>query len=382
MSTKGIFADDYSKSFAQEAEFIGFLKERDERSSWDVERTKVLRFLALDDNSSKNENVAEGYTDEEREDLLLDTMENTRLLLKAKDKCYPVRSCAVKTILERARISGHALNKVEKPVLARILNHCIRVATGDALLKVSEGKLSAVHGGDRIDYAVLEIPELFEKTVEYLTANFPGAEFVGGFYDHSMVTALWAFPKQDELLDTYKQALDDRGVAHDELQASLRLSTSDVGISGANLYPMLFSGVNRKNITLGSPLKLEHKNGADIAKFEKNLSMIYSQYGDALKRLTALLDVEIQNPLNTMAGVMKRIGVPKKLAFEAIELYEAQHGIGYCTAHDLYLGISEVIFNMQCDGADGSKIASMEENIARALKIRWSDYDIGGELKW
>ncbi len=382
MNGKKVFADDFNRSFAQESEFIGFLKERDEQSAWNIAKTKILRFVALDDTSSKIETIAEDYTDEERDELLFDTMENTRLLLKAKDKCYPVRSCAVKTILERARISGHALNKVEKPVLARILNHCLKVAAGDALIKVSEGKVSAVHGGDRVDYAVLEIPELFSMTVEFLNRRFTGAEFVGGYYDHSMVTALWAFPNHDELLDTYKQALKDRGVSHDELQASLRLTTSDVGVSGANLYPMLFSGKNRKNITLGSPLKLEHKNGADMDMFENNLALIYPQYGNALKRLTALLDIEIRNPLNTMAGVMKRIGVQKKLAFEAIELYKAQNGTGYCTAHDLYLGICEVIFNMQCDGADGGKIASMEENIARALKIRWSDYDIGGDLKW
>ena len=50
-------------------------------------------------------------------DVLEDTMENTSLLLKVDGKDYPVRSCALKTVLERARrevfrnrtVAGHFL---------------------------------------------------------------------------------------------------------------------------------------------------------------------------------------------------------------------------------------------------------------------------------
>jgi hypothetical protein len=37
---------------------------------------------------------------------------------------------------------------------------------------------------------------------------------------------------------------------------------------------------------------------------------------------------------------------------------------------------------LQCDKADGSKLIEAEEKVARALSVRWSDYDIPGELKW
>ena len=103
-----------------------------------------------------------------------DTLEHTRLILKVKEDLYPVRSCAIKTILERARISGNALNKVQKAELAQILNYCMGVAGGDALLRFCEDKISAVHGGDASDYAVLETPELFRRTVEYLQDNLLG----------------------------------------------------------------------------------------------------------------------------------------------------------------------------------------------------------------
>ena len=37
---------------------------------------------------------------------------------------------------------------------------------------------------------------------------------------------------------------------------------------------------------------------------------------------------------------------------------------------------------LACEGEEGSRIARMEENIARALSIHWTDYDIPGEYKW
>ena len=85
-------------------------------------------------------------------------------------KDYPVRSCALKTVLERARISGHALNKVSKSVFAEILNYCMGVASGDSLIKVADEKVSAVHGGDPKDYTVMEMLPLFKATNDFLNS--------------------------------------------------------------------------------------------------------------------------------------------------------------------------------------------------------------------
>ena len=67
---------------------------------------------------------------------------------------------------------------------------------------------------------------------------------------------------------------------------------------------------------------------------------------------------------------------------EALEKFKATHSGGFCSAHDIYYGIAEVIFMMQCSGENGIKITQMEETVARALNVRWQDYDIPGELKW
>lgn len=134
------------------------------------------------------------------------------MLLKVKRQYYPVRSCAIQSILNRAGISGPALRKVDKNVYARILNDCLKVAKGDALLRFSAGKVSAVLGGDGHDYAVLDMEQIFAMSVEYLQKTFPGCSYLGGFYDHTRASAIWEIGGEEKLLSVYKAELAAYGL--------------------------------------------------------------------------------------------------------------------------------------------------------------------------
>ena len=377
-----VFADEFRKGFLQESDFLTFLEEREKNSDWEKVKSKELRFYSIEDGNHFSTELEDKLRGMGKDQVFLDTMEHTRLILKVKDELYPVRSCAIKTILERARVSGNALNKVQKTELAQILNYCIGVASGDALLRFCEDKISAVHGGDASDYAVLHTPELFRRTVEYLQENFSSYTFAGASYDHSIVTAVWTLENEEGLLKEYKDSLQAHGLPVDEIQLGLRLTTSDTGQSGANLYPLIFFGSEARNIPLGSPLKLLHKNKADLAKFDQQLNLLYAQYGKALGSMQSLMDTYVLHPANAMLGVMKRIGVPKKYAMEIADDYRFKKGNSACSVYEAYLQISEVIYLMQCEGIDGSKIVQMEENIARAVHLRWKDYDFAGDYHW
>lgn len=382
-----IYADNFSQQFNTEGTFLEFLKDSDSRAIWKTIRTKALRFKALEEGSYSTEKLIEDYREQGKEGVISDTFANTSLVLESDGKCYPVRTCAIKTILERAQISGRALTKVPKKVLARMLNDCMNVGQGNALVKYLDDKISAVHGGDETDYAILELAELFRMTAEFLRENFPGTEYKGGTFDHSLVSAIWELKNNDALVQAYHDSLERHGIASETVTPSVRLASSDVGISGANLYPQLLTGAGRI-IPLGSPLKLEHKHGATLSDFEKKLNMLYSQYQNALKKLTGLLDIYIHNPVNTMIGVMKKIGIPKGLGMEAVELFKVQYGTAPCSAHDIYYGIAEVINMVQASGkADkkttlGVKVMQMEENVMRALNVHWREYDIPGDIRW
>jgi len=380
-ATQNFYADSFATTFKGEEPFLAFLTQREAKAAWATRRAKDLRIEALDGKTTiltppPGMSVMEGKA------IIEDTMENTRLLLKARDMVYPVRGCAIMSLLKRAKINGTALNKVEKPVLARILNHCLKVATGDALLRIADGKISAVNAGDRNDYAILEIPELFQRTAEYLEKEFPSRTFAGGSFEHSMVTAVWELTGETKLIKAYQDALTLHGVEYEEMKPAIRLTSSDAAFSGANLFPTMFTGKRGGTVSLGNPLKLEHKDGADLKDFDAQLELLCSQYQLAIGKLTNLLDVNIQNPVNCLLRVCKHVGIGKKLAYEAAEQFKVLNGEDPCTAHDVYFGINEVVFMLQCDGASGSKIVRMEENVARALSVRWNDFDIPGDFKW
>lgn len=384
MNATMTYADAFNQAFAHESEFLTFLQNIQARSRWKRQPARELTVIALEEGDPLTQTLHRQYEHLGLEGVLDDTMEHTRLLLKTQEDLTPVRSCAIKTILDRARISGSALGQLSKANLAEVLNRCLNIARGDALLWYSDGKISAVHGGDANDYAVLEIPELFEHAVRYLADHYPGYTFAGGTFDHSMVTAIWELTGQEALVETYCAALRRHGLLREDtsIRPAVRLSTSNTGISGANLYPMLLEGPASRTIPLGSPIRENHKNGADLDQFDENLVKLFAQYQCNLESLTELLDIELAYPANVMQAVLKELGVGKRLAMEVVEQYRAQTGDEPDTAHGVYHAMTEVLFLLQRDGAGGTKLAAMEEILARALKMRWTAYDLPGELKW
>jgi len=246
------------------------------------------------------------------------------------------------------------------------------------LIKIADGKVSAVHGGDSHDYSILDMRAIFETTIQYLDSNFKGSSYMegSGAFDHSIVSAMWELGGNQELLDTYRNALADHGMSDKMIAPAVRLTTSDVAASGANLYPMLLCDSGNRTISLGSPIKLAHTGGANLVQFMGNLRMLCSRYQDAVADMTKLMDIEIRNPLNCLKLVMKRIGIRKKLINEVAEMFENQNGTDACTAHDLYFAINEACFFAACEGMQGHGIISLEEQVTRALALNWKEYDV------
>lgn len=385
MSETAIYRDNFSKSFTEEEALLDFLHEREQNATWTKLPTRDVRFQSLDKDSMTGQMLVQSYKMLGKEDLMEDTISNTQLLLMAEEQIIPVRSCAISSILGRARIGGHALNKVKKDVLAEILNHCVSVANGDALLRISDDKVSAMHGGDESDYAILEMPALVECITNRLTEDFSSYKLASSYYDHSILSIVWTFPDNPELLDAYEEAASMHGIRWGDFCPAVRFTTSNVGQSGANLFPQLHIKSSGKTVMLGSAIKLEHKWGHTLEDFNKGTALLYARYGDAIDDLIRLMDTDIEHPYNTLLRVMKSVckRVTKKHAYQIAETWVAQNGENsISTAHDLYFYLSEASFLAQCDGADGSRVAGIEEDIAKALKIKWSDYDIPGTVKW
>ncbi len=99
--------------------------------------------------------------------------------------------------------------------------------------------------------------------------------------------------------------------------------------------------------------------------------------------LAALLNIEIQHPVNAMTAIMKHLGLPKKISLDAISTFAAQNGEDPASAHDVYCAINEVTFLMKSNGYDQVKIVKAEEIIARCLKFKnWKEYDFATSVSW
>ena len=370
--------DSFAKNFADRSQFMSFLDEIEERADWMVCPTDSLYLTAAEMNPAACRKMKQA---EDGEQLLNDTRLNTGLFIKADGMDYPLGTTAMKTLQNRARIYGNALQDMDRPTFAGVLNDCLQVTSGQALLRLQEGKIRAVHGGDPKDYAVLPMPEIFEAANLYLEESYGKVVFSAGYFSHELVTAAWQL-QEPELLDTYRDLLLQYGEqASEELSACIRVQSSDVASSGANICCFLQEGPYKRPLILGSEIKLEHTNGATVEKFFGNLTQIFSCYQESIKNLERLFQLEIHYPDSAMEGTMKKVGIGKQLITQTVEHFRATHGTGKANGYELYCGICEAVFFAQCKNQSAKNLIDLEDMVARCLSLRFEDYDFPGEYR-
>lgn len=151
--------DNYSTTFNSFPMIMDYHREQNENSRWLICKIKDLKIEPLHEGSvlyANPDRFASGIS----EDAVKDTAKNLGLAITVDGNIYPMRSTAYKTMLDRAKISGSSLPKLERPLLARVVNDCLHLSTTDALVLIRDEKVSAIHSGDETDYSVLPIKEL------------------------------------------------------------------------------------------------------------------------------------------------------------------------------------------------------------------------------
>lgn len=370
------YQDAFSMNFNREPNFMEFLDEIEARADWKVCPTDSLQVRTTENCANA---VPIQFSAELTERILQDTNRHTGLFLETDGIGYPLGNTAIRTLENRARISGNALQDLERNTLAEVINHCLRVTKGNALLRIHEGKIRAVHGGDASDYAILPMPEIFETASMYLKENFDHVRFENGSFSHSLVAASWEV-RDDSLLDSYRSLLLQYGyAANTELSAHIRVHSSDVAVSGANIFCSLKDGM--RELVLGSTLKLEHTNGAVIENFARNMAQVFSRYQENVTDLEKLFQIYVQYPANAMIGMMKKAGIGKTLISQTVEQFKVSHGGEYCNGYELYCGICEVIFLAQCKNVSTKTLIDLEEMVSRCLTYRFQDFDISRPIR-
>lgn len=112
------------------------------------------------------------------------------------------------------------------------------------------------------------------------------------------------------------------------------------------------------------------------------LDQLFAQFGDSVAKLKKLAEVYLDYPVNAMTRVCKKLCMPKKAAMEAIAMFEMAYGDGPATAHDVFLAMQEIPFILKSEKAPESKLLSLEETMARAVSLKWSDYDLAKAVSY
>lgn len=374
--------DSYSTTFDTYDEMLDYHEEQAKASLWHRCQVNSLQVEPLDKASplyGSLSDFATGVTQEAVDD----TVENLGLAIRVDGQFYPVRMTAYKSLLDRAKIGGTALPKLDRADLASVLNACLKLFKADALLLIRDEKISAVHSGDTVDYSVLPINELLTTLKTKLDDRFPGSEFEAGYCDHSVVSASWKMPNQrEELLGTYIKTLDSmgKGALASRLTPGIRFMTSDTGVASAKVSALLIGG--QHPIHIGKCVAVDHRHQSKVSNFADVLDQLFAQFGDMVTKLEALLDIHLDYPVNAMTRICKKLSLPKKAAVEAISMFEMAYGGGPATAHDVFLALQEIPFILKTQNTPESKMLEVEENMARALTLKWSDYDLAKAVNY
>lgn len=373
------FCDGYSVGFGTFDEMRSYHEELSRESLWLRCAVRELRVMPVTSESAPWYGCAPCVS----EDAVADTAQNLGLAVHVCGEAYPLRQTAWKSLLDRAKLSGSVLPKLSREKLADILNECFKLHSSDALALVRCEKVSALHSGDEADYSVLPIDELLSTVSAKLSERFPGRVFISGYTDHALTGAEWTMPGQrDELLKTYEAMLTVRGkgAMAARLTPGIRFMTSDTGVSSAKVSAMLMG--TQYPIHIGGCVEVEHRHKSTVVDFELVMDQLFAQFTGSVAKLQKLLDIHLDYPVNAMTRVCKHLRLPKKAALEAINMFEMATGGASATAHDVFMALQEIPFILSTEHTPQGKLLVVEENLARALTLRWSDYDMAKAVSW
>lgn len=164
-----------------------------------------------------------------------------------------------------------------------------------------------------------------------------------------------------------------------QTDAGSSFMSSDTGVASAKVSALLMSG--KCSIHIGGCIAVDHRHQSKVSDFDTALDQLFAQFGDSIAKLQKLLEIHLDYPVNAMTRVCKTESA-QKAAVEAIAMYEMAYGGGPATAHDVFLAMQEIPFILRIENTPESKMLVIEENMARALSFRWSDYDLAKAVSY
>ena len=127
--------DDFHTTFDDYAEMQVYHARQARESKWARKTVSGLHIEPLDE-ASPLYTDGKAFAPNVSQVAVNDTAKNLGLALLTENGYLPIRNTAYKSLLDRAKIGGSALPKLQKPKLAGILNECLSLHKSEALLLV------------------------------------------------------------------------------------------------------------------------------------------------------------------------------------------------------------------------------------------------------
>lgn len=234
------------------------------------------------------------------------------------------------------------------------------------------------------DYRPLEISELIEQLKESLEKRYEKVEFFDGSYcdDFTIVD----FVIRDRQVIRALEHVVSGGAKYYDAVLSVRLVTSNLGLSGANLYPLFLFKTTPEQRTYSvlpateKRIVLEHKGDANIEKFAKNCEKMFGLIEFLPQNIAALNGMIVHYPTHCLINVAEKVGIPAKyvkpVAEDVAFLYQGCEP----TAKEIYMYLAQVI-DAPTDAVERMQITEKVGRGIRLMREHLDEVDIP-KIKW
>ena len=243
---------------------------------------------------------------------------------------------------------------------------------------IRDNNILAAHSKN---YKPLQISSLIETIEAELNRRYKNFTFEDGFYSDEITICDYAI--NDLATErAYKRAFN---LEDAELKVILRFATSNLGLSGANLFPL--SAYKRQTgkqfyylPTSDKTITLKHEGDASIEKFRKNLNVMFSLTETLPERISELDNIKINYPTHCCINLAEKVGIPAKYISDIAENVAFVYPNTTITAKQLYILFTDV--QRQVEGS--IQRFNLSERVAKAIRIlkeHSEDVDIP-RIKW
>lgn len=378
-----LLKDNEIKAIKSKQELEEYLDFRSEYDRWLI--SPVSRMKILTNTGSAADFKKQTGSRASEECISECTKEGTNLFLRfiteingvKKRGTIPLRYTAVRSLLDRARISGLSItNETEEADIhilslkdkTEIINKCLPLYEQQSKVLIRDEKISAIMSGQ---YAILGEKEIVWAVENGLEKDFPYYEFLNGYVSHESFRAEYAL-HADEIEEDLMLLFDEFETGAESIKAKLGVFTSDIGSAAATIYAYL--DVDGHSMSLGRAYSIKHIGNKTSADISKAVNKIYSMFKSRPDDLRALMETKIHNPSGCLRLIAREYKLPKKYAMSVAEELDSKE-LASCTAYEIFWYLNEIVKRFSDEKKDVFRTMLHQEAVAETIKLDFRRFD-------